>query len=200
MLFRSKIANFNEKCYDETVAAIDSLIHQGAEYLVFDVRGNPGGYKDEMVSVLDHLLPEGDLFMSVDYQGLTEVDTSDATCLKMPMAVLVNGDSYSAAEFFAAALEEYGWAITGGEPTVGKGHMQVTKKLKDGSAVAISIAEYYTPNGISLEDQGGLVPQILVEMDEEKAALLASDLLEPEDDDQLQAIIAALTGKSQEKP
>ena len=195
-----KIANFNEKCYDETVAAIDSLIHQGAEYLVFDVRGNPGGYKDEMVSVLDHLLPEGDLFMSVDYQGLTEVDTSDATCLKMPMAVLVNGDSYSAAEFFAAALEEYGWAITGGEPTVGKGHMQVTKKLKDGSAVAISIAEYYTPNGISLEDQGGLVPQILVEMDEEKAALLASDLLEPEDDDQLQAIIAALTGKSQEKP
>ena len=195
-----KIANFNEKCSDETIAAIESLIRQGAEYLVFDVRGNPGGYKHELVKVLDYLLPEGELFKSVDYSGNEDVDYSDDKCLKMPMAVLVNGDSYSAAEFFAAALEEYGWAIIGGEPTVGKGHMQTTYKLKDGSAVAISIAEYFTPNGVSLEDQGGLVPEVQVEMDEEKTALLDSGLLEPEDDDQLQAIIAALTGKSQEKP
>lgn len=193
-----KIANFNEKCSEETIAAIEELIRQGAEYLVFDVRGNPGGYKDELVKVLDYLLPSGKLFESVDYRGASEVDWSDDSCLNMPMAVLVNGDSYSAAEFFAAALEEYDWAITGGAPTVGKGHMQVTMELDDGSAVALSIAEYFTPNGVSLEDRGGLVPKVLVEVDEETAALIASDLIEPEEDAQLQAVIAALTGKSQE--
>lgn len=195
-----KIANFNEKCSDETIAAIEELVRQGAEYLVFDVRGNPGGYKDELVKVLDYLLPEGDLFRSVDYLGREEVDDSDASCLKMPMAVLINGDSYSAAEFFAAALEEYDWAITGGEPTVGKGHMQVTYKLHDNSAVALSVGKYYTPKGVSLADQGGLTPKIHVPVDEETAALIASDLLEPEKDEQLQAVIEALTGKSQEKP
>ena len=195
-----KITNFNEKCADETIAVIEDLIRQGAEYLVFDVRGNPGGYKDELVKVLDYLLPAGDLFISVDYAGNREVDRSDEACLEMPMAVLVNGDSYSAAEFFAAALEEYDWAIVGGMPTVGKGHMQVTMDLNDGSAVALSIGEYYTPNGVSLEDQGGLVPEIQVEVDEKTAALIESDLLPPEEDAQLQAVIAALTGKTEEKP
>lgn len=195
-----KITNFNQKCSEQTIAAIEELIRQGAEYLVFDVRGNPGGYKDELVKILDYLLPGGKLFESVDYMGYSEVDWSDDECLKMPMAVLINGDSYSAAEFFAAALEEYNWAFTGGEPTVGKGHMQVTMDLDDGSAVALSIAEYFTPNGVSLEDQGGLVPEVLVEVDAETAALIASDLLEPEDDPQLQAVIEKLTGKSQENP
>lgn len=194
-----KITNFNEKCSEQTIAAIEDLIRQGAEYLVFDVRGNPGGYKDELVKVLDYLLPAGDLFVSVDYAGNREVDYSDEDCLQMPMAVLVNGDSYSAAEFFAAALEEYDWAIVGGSPTVGKGHMQITMDLDDGSAVALSIGEYFTPGGVSLEDQGGLVPEFTVEVDDETAALIESDLLPPEDDAQLQAVIAALTGKTQEK-
>lgn len=191
-----KIANFNEKCYDETVAAIEDVIDQGAQYLVFDVRGNPGGYKDELVKILDYLLPKGDVFKSVYYDGSEEVDTSDDECLKMPMAVLINGNTYSAAEFFAAALEEYEWAITGGEPTVGKSHMQSTFELSDGSAVALSIAKYYTPDGICLEDVGGLTPQVHVPVDDETRALLESDLLEPEKDEQLQAIIAELTGKS----
>ncbi len=195
-----KIANFNEKCASETILAVEKLIEQGATSLVFDVRNNPGGYKDELVKVLDYLLPAGDLFKSVDYQGREEIDTSDDSCVKMPMAVLVNSESYSAAEFFAAALEEYDWAITGGDPTVGKGHMQVTFELADKSAVALSIGKYYTPKGVSLADQGGLVPQIHTPVDEETAALIASDLLEPEQDAQLQAVIAALTGKSQENP
>lgn len=195
-----KIANFNEKCASETILAVEELLEQGATCIVFDVRNNGGGYKDELVKVLNYLLPEGDLFRAVDYLGNEEVDTSDADCLRIPMAVLINGESYSAAEFFAAALEEYDWAITGGEPTVGKGHMQVTMDLSDGSAVALSIGKYYTPNGVSLADQGGLVPQIQVEVDEETAALIASDLLEPEDDPQLQAVIKALTAKTEEKP
>ena len=195
-----KITNFNEKCASETILAVEELVEQGAVCIVFDVRNNGGGYKDELVKILDYLLPKGELFKAVDYLGNEEVDTSDASCVELPMAVLVNGNSYSAAEFFAAALEEYDWAIIGGEPTVGKGHMQVTMELNDGSAAAISIGKYYTPNGVSLADQGGLVPQIQVEVDEETAALIASGLLEPEDDAQLQAVIAVLTQKTEENP
>ena len=195
-----KINNFNEKCASETILAVEDLLEQGATCIVFDVRNNGGGYKDELVKILDYLLPEGELFKAVDYRGREEVDMSDESCLEIPMAVLINSESYSAAEFFAAALEEYGWAITGGDPTVGKGHMQVTMDLYDGSAVALSIGKYYTPKGVSLADQGGLVPQIHVPVDDETAALIASELIEPESDPQLQAVIEALTGKSQENP
>lgn len=105
-----KIDNFDERSAAETIAFVKDLIGQGAEALLFDVRFNPGGYADELVKVLDYLLPEGDLFRSVDYAGREEVDTSDASCVELPMAVLVNEDSYSAAEFLAAALQEYEWA------------------------------------------------------------------------------------------
>ena len=105
-----KIANFDTRCFDETSAAIDALLADGAQALIFDVRNNGGGYKDELVKILDRLLPEGILFQSEDYSGNKQTDRSDAACIELPMAVLVNQDSYSAAEFFAAALQEYGWA------------------------------------------------------------------------------------------
>ena len=92
------IENFDSRCAEETIAAIDDLLGQGAEKLIFDVRNNPGGYAKELVKVLDYLLPEGELFRTVDYAGKENVDHSDADCLDIPMAVLVNGDSYSAAE------------------------------------------------------------------------------------------------------
>ena len=83
--------------------------------MIFDVRNNPGGYAKELVKVLDYLLPEGELFRTVDYAGKEKVDYSDADCLDIPMAVLVNGDSYSAAEFFAAALLKAWRCRRGGE-------------------------------------------------------------------------------------
>ena len=104
-----KIANFDSRCAEETNAAMDELIAQGAQALIFDVRYNGGGYKDELVKVLDKILPEGILFQSEDYKGTKQTDRSDAACIKLPMAVLVNQDSYSAAEFFAAAIQEYNW-------------------------------------------------------------------------------------------
>ncbi len=186
------ISNFNEKCADETIQAIEDLQAQGAEKLIFDVRFNPGGYKSELVELLDYLLPEGPLFRSVNYKGEEAVDTSDADCLKLPMAVLINGDSYSAAEFFAAALEEYDWAVTVGEPTVGKSYYQNTVRLSDGSAVALSMGKYETPNGVTLAEVGGLVPNITVKVDWETAAKIYGNLLPHEEDTQLQAAIAAL--------
>ena len=186
------ITNFDERCAAETIAAIEELVGQGAEGLIFDVRYNPGGYKNELIDILDYLLPEGELFRSVDYKGQSSVDTSDAACLDIPMAVLINQDSYSAAEFFAAALAEYDWAVTVGEKTVGKGHFQNTFKLSDGSAVALSVGKYYTPKGVSLSEAGGLEPRIKVELDKETAAKVYAGLVEPKDDPQIQAAVAAL--------
>ena len=79
------------------------------------------------------------------------------------MAVLINGNTYSAAEFFAAALSEYDWAVTVGEQTCGKGYYQTTIELGDGSAVALSTGKYSTPNGVNLAETGGLTPDIPVE-------------------------------------
>ena len=187
-----KIVNFNTNCAKDTIAAVDALIEQGAESLVFDVRFNPGGYTSELVEVLDYLLPEGPLFRGVDYLGNETLDESDADCIDLPMAVLVNGDSYSAAEFFAAALQEYDWATVVGEQTVGKSNFQYTLRLKDGSAVALSTGHYFTPNGVNLTEAGGLTPDVVSEVDEETAAKIYSDLLEPEEDPQLQDALAAL--------
>ena len=187
------IVNFDKRCAQETIGHIESLVSQGAKALIFDVRYNPGGYKDELVKVLDYLLPEGDLFVSEDYTGVKQTDTSNPSCLRMPMAVLINAYSYSSAEFFAAVLEEYEWAFTVGEHTVGKGNYQITIPLSDGSAVSLSVGRYYTPiKGIWLEESGGLAPTIEVEVDEETLAYIYAGLLDPMKDPQVLAALEAL--------
>ena len=157
------IRNFHGDAGKESIAAIESLREQGSEKLIFEVRDNPGGYVHEMVELLDYLLPEGPLFRSVDYNGKEDVDESDGNCLDLPMAVLINGNTYSAAEFFAAALLEYDWAITVGEPTCGKGYYQTTIRLGDGSAVQLSTGAYTTPKGVNLTEAGGLKPDVEVQ-------------------------------------
>ena len=159
--------------------------------LIIDVRNNPGGYAHELVDVLDYLLPEGPLFRTVDYAGKEEVENSDASCVPVPMAVLINGESYSAAEFLAAAMSEYGAAVTVGEQTCGKGYFQMTYQLPDGSAVGLSVGKYFTPNGVSLAGVG-ITPDVMVPVDEEIFAAIYADALEPEDDPQIQAAVEAL--------
>lgn len=179
------IANFNSNCASETITAIEDLMAQGAQKLIFDVRNNPGGYAEELVKVLDYLLPEGKLFTTEDYTGAEHTDMSDAKCLDLPMAVLVNGNSYSAAEFFAAAMSEYDAAVIVGEKTSGKGYFQSTYQLPDGSAVGLSIGKYYTPKGESLADVG-ITPDIPVTPEESQTGS------EPIQDAQLQAAVKAL--------
>lgn len=186
-----KISNFDERCASESIAAIQKLQQEGAKKIIFDVRNNPGGYAEELVKLLDYLLPEGDLFRSVSYDGTEKVDTSDADCLDMPMAVLINGSSYSAAEFFAAALQEYQAATIVGEPTVGKGVYQTTISLGDGSAVALSTGKYFTPKGNSLTDVG-VTPDVRVDVDEETAEKIYYGTLGYADDLQIQAAIQVL--------
>ncbi len=163
-----KISNFEAGSSENTKKAIEQLLQTGATSFIFDVRDNPGGLLTELVDLLDYILPEGDLFISVDKSGKETVQTSDKVSLKNKMIVLVNGNSYSAAEFFAAALQEYNWATVVGEQTTGKARSQITLELSDGSAVHISTHKYLTPNRVDLAEAGGVTPDIAVAQDDEK--------------------------------
>ncbi len=185
------IENFDSRCAEETIAAIEDLMARGAEKLIFDVRNNPGGYADELIKVLDYLLPEGEVFHTLDYTGKENISYSDEKFLDLPMAVLVNSESYSAAEFFAAALSEYEAAKVVGEQTSGKGYFQTTIHLKDGSAVALSIGKYFTPQGRNLADIG-ITPDKVVDVDDETFWEIYYGTLPNEDDPQIQAAIELL--------
>lgn len=178
------IRNFHDGAGKETIEQVEKLLEEGAQQIIFDVRDNPGGYVHEMVEALDYLLPEGPLFRSVSYSGKEDIDESDADCLEIPMAVLINGNTYSAAEFFAAALVEYDWAVSVGEPTCGKGYYQTTIELGDGSAVQLSTGAYTTPKGVNLTEAGGLQPMV--------AAAPAQSLTDLMEDPQIMAAIEAL--------
>jgi len=157
------IKNFEAGCADGVKSAVRKLMNDGATGLIFDVRNNPGGKVSQLLNILDFLLPEGDIFISIDKNGREKVHTSKADCIELPMAILVNANSYSAAEFFAAVLQEYDWALVVGEQTTGKGRSQITIALPDGSAVHISNNIYLTPNRIDLSQTGGITPDLVVE-------------------------------------
>ncbi|MBQ9268283.1 MAG: PDZ domain-containing protein [Oscillospiraceae bacterium] len=190
------IDNFDAGCSETVQGLVEDLRAQGAQSLLFDVRNNPGGLKAELTDLLDYLLPEGVVFHTINYAGEEDIVTSDASCVDMPMAVLVNASSYSAAEYFACALQEYGKGAVVGEHTFGKGYYQVGLQLSDGSCVNLSIGKYFTPNGESLIDVG-VTPDVEVLLDEEAQRLLAQRKLDPADDPQLQAALGTLPSKSE---
>ena len=184
------IENFDQRCAEETLEAVEQLLDDGAAALIFDVRNNPGGYKSELCEVLDFLLPEGPLFRSEYYDGKEQVDESDAKFLDVPMAVLGNSVSISAAEFFAAALSEYEAATVVGEQTIGKGYFQQAYELSDGSAVGLSVGKYTTPNGVSLAGVG-ITPDVEVEVSEELFWQIYYGNVDPLEDPQ---VLAAMEG------
>lgn len=186
------ITNFRQGAGSEAVAAVEALMEQGADELVFDVRSNPGGQVSEMVEILDYLLPEGDVFIRSDKKGHEAAEHSDASCVELPMAVVVNADSYSAAEFFAAALRDYDWAVVVGEATTGKARSQVTYAMWDGGAVHLSKYTYLTPGRTDLYEAGGLVPDVEAALSEQERTQYDTGWLEPEDDPQIRAAIDAL--------
>lgn len=183
-----RIENFFDHSADDTIEAVEEMTEAGAQKLIFDLRNNPGGYVHELVKILDYLLPEGPIFRSISYSGKETIEESDADCLELPMAVLFNGNTYSAAEFFGAALSEYNWAVTVGEPTTGKGYYQTSHTFSDGSSVSLSTGQYTTPNGVSLAEVGGLKPDVEVKLTESVATW--------QEDPQIRAAIVALEEES----
>ena len=187
-----RIENFRAGAAGDAIDAVESLREQGAERLVFDVRNNPGGQVSELVELLDYLLPEGDIFIRADRRGREIVERSDADCVELPMAVLINGQSYSAAEYFAAALREYDCAVLVGEATSGKARSQVTIPLFDKSALHLSRYTYLTPERIDLYEAGGLTPDVEAGLTEEEYADYVTGWLEPGEDPQVRAAIETL--------
>lgn len=149
-----RLSNFYDRSADRLKEEVTRLQEEGATALVFDMRNNGGGYLSQLTDMLDFLLPEGPIFITRDRAGNEKITQSDASCVDLPMAVLVNADTYSAAEFFAAELQEWGVAVIVGEPTSGKGYSQQTFELPNGSAVAISTGAYFTGSGTSLIGTG----------------------------------------------
>ena len=186
-----RIKNFYTGTADLIREGVQALQEQGAKSLVFDVRSNPGGYVTEMTEALDLLLPEGTIFRSRSYNGKETTYSSDAACVDLPMAVVVNEDSYSAAEFFAAALQESAGAVVAGAQTSGKGYSQVLFGLPNGSAVGLSTARYYTGSGVSLIGTG-LHPDPACTLDPQAQEQYLSGTLPPQQDTQLQQAIPAL--------
>ncbi len=185
-----RIRNFDTGTDLAFVEAVKNLQAANVSGIIFDVRSNPGGALKVMLPMLDMLLPEGTLITLREKSGNEEVFTSNAEQINLPMCVVVNENSYSAAEFFAAALREYQKAEIVGQPTSGKGYAQVPIKLSDGSGIILSTNEYFTPSGKSLADVG-LTPDYLVSLTEEQAR--QTHVLAPEEDAQLLKAIEVIS-------
>ena len=184
-----RIENFHDGAAAQFQSTLDGLLADGAQALVIDVRHNGGGRVKEMSEALDPLLPEGTIMTLRTKDGDETVYSSDADMIDLPIAVLIDDQSISAAEFFAAALQEYDRATLVGTHTTGKGRAQQTFELSDGSAVNLSVEEYFTPNGNSLANVG-IAPDIEVTLTEEQQADFY--FLTPEDDPQLQKAVESV--------
>lgn len=142
-----KIKTFNEKTPDQFKHELDKLIGEGAEMLIFDIRNNLGGLTESLQGTLDAILGDSDV-VTAYYKNSSEVvvHTTEAEQVRMPMAIIVNGNTASCAELFAFALRDEANAQIVGTTSYGKGVMQQTHKLTGGSAVRITVATLQTKN------------------------------------------------------
>ena len=189
-----KITDFNESTPAQFISAVDLMKNQGAVGLIFDLRNNGGGTLASVEKMLDYILPEG-VLVSAEYKNGVKEDLfkSDANCVDLPMAVLTNGNTASAAELFSAAVRDMNKGILIGEKTYGKGVMQQTYNLSDGSAIRITIAKFYPPSGVNFDGQG-LEPNIPVTHTEDESKYFYK--LEPENDSQVKAALDYFAGLS----
>lgn len=184
-----QVDEFDEVTAKQFSEALDTLIDQGMEALVIDIRDNPGGLLNVVVDMLDEILPEGVIVSVKDKNGKTEEYRSDAeTKLDVPLAVLVNGNSASASEIFAGAVKDYGVGTIVGTTTFGKGIVQTIFSLNDGTGMKLTIEDYYTPSGNSIH-KIGVSPDVEIDLPDELKVLV--DILEDEDT-QLQKAIEIL--------
>ncbi len=157
------VSQFTESTYDDFVEAYEDLESQGMTAVVFDMRNNGGGLVDSVVKMLDYLLPEGTVVYTMDRNDKKVEYSSDADNYKdIPMTVLVNGNTASAAEIFTGAIRDFEYGTIIGTQTYGKGIVQSTVDLGDGTAVKITTSRYYTPSGECIHGTG-ITPDIVLE-------------------------------------
>lgn len=159
------ISQFDDVTTEQFKNALTDLQNQGMKGLIIDVRSNPGGVLSVVVDIVDRIVPKGLIVYTEDVDGnRKEYNGKSSNELSIPIAVLVDGNSASASEIFAGALQDYGKAEIIGTQTFGKGIVQTIQPLTDGSAIKYTIAKYYTPKGQDIHGHG-VTPDIVVEYD-----------------------------------
>ncbi|MCD7810705.1 MAG: S41 family peptidase [Ruminococcus sp.] len=162
-----QITGFKKNTSEQFISVLEELNSAGAEAFIFDLRDNGGGLVSSLEECVDPLLPEGVIATAEYKDGHSETLVySDASELDVPMVVLVNENTASAAELFSASLRDFDKAVLVGVQTYGKGVMQVTTELEDGGAIVLTVAEYKTTES-ECYDGVGLTPDYIVEDDED---------------------------------
>lgn len=190
-----RLLEFDEVTAQQFEDAMSDLENQGMEKLIIDVRNNPGGVLQTVCDMLDQLLPEGMIVYTEDKNGKrTEYTSDEEHQFTKPLAVLVNGNSASASEIFAGAVQDYGIGTIVGTTTFGKGIVQKIFYLSDGTGLKLTVAKYYTPKGHDIHKKG-IRPDVEVELDE---VLQNQSSISHEEDNQLQKAISVLQEHTQE--
>lgn len=195
-----KVEQFIENTPDQFIEAIDTLTAQGATALIIDLRGNPGGLLSSVVKMCDYIIDDnamvegadkaGDILYTKDKNDKTidKYSCSDHHSVDLPIVLLVNGYSASASEVFTSCMRDYGKAKIVGTTTFGKGIVQSILPLKDGSAIKITMAKYYTPSMTEIH-KIGIKPDVEVDLDDDAKKMVTIPL---ERDKQLQEAIKLL--------
>jgi len=183
------MSGFDEMTPSQFKAAIDDLQKQGMKGLIFDLRDNGGGLLSSVVEMLDYVLTDGLIVYTEDKYGYKEeYRGNDKHSLDLPMAVLINGNSASASEIFAGAMQDYDAATIIGTTSFGKGIVQSVWGLYDGSAVKITVSRYFTPNGVCIHGTG-IIPDQEVDLKDELKQMV---VIPKEDDNQLAVATAVV--------
>ncbi|OQB23974.1 MAG: putative CtpA-like serine protease [Firmicutes bacterium ADurb.Bin182] len=190
-----RIDMFTGNCAEEFSRAVKDLTERGMRSLVIDIRNNPGGILDDVVSICDTLLGEGVIVTVKRGAGSEEVFKSDKIGVSVPIAVLTNGNSASASEILAAAVQDSEAGVIVGTKTYGKGVVQTTMRLDSNKAwLKITTAAYYTPSGRNINGVG-VTPDIDVELADGVKSIPLSRL-DQKDDAQLWAALDYVRDKA----
>lgn len=187
-----KISEFAHNSVEDFSKALADIQSKGAKGLIIDLRSNPGGYADSVIKMTDMLLPEGTIAYLEDNKGNKEYFNSDKKCIEIPMVVLVNEGTASAAELMAGSLQAYDKAQIVGKKTYGKAVGQTPFMLTEETAIYLTSARYYTPKGECI-DKKGIMPNVEIDLPEELKVSLST--LSETEDVQLQAALETIMKK-----
>lgn len=162
-----RLLSFSEEAHAQLARAVERVQRKGAEGIVLDLRHNPGGLLGEAVRTATLFLPEGEVVVSTDSrsQGESVHETGEGRISSLPLVVLIDGGTASAAEILAAALADNGDAVIVGTRSFGKGVFQEEQPLANGGALKLTVGEYFTPNGVNLAESRGIHPDVKVKGD-----------------------------------
>ena len=192
------LREFSSHASEQMQRAIKELDSQQVDAYVLDLRGNPGGLLNSSIEIARMWLDSGAIVRTVDRNGGSEQPSANRTSLtKLPLAVLVDGNSASASEILAGALQDNNRAIIVGSQTFGKALVQSVHSLSDGSGIAVTIAHYYTPKGTDISHKG-ITPNIKIDLTEAQAQTLGTNptLIGTKNDPQYTRAIAILANNS----